>query len=192
MTSFLNSLDGFAIFFLLCAVIGGFFVLLRFILQFVGADLSVDEQLDPEIETTHSDSDLGFKLLSLQGLAAFLFMFGLVGLALYQQNHTGVVVSLIGAVVAGLGAVWVIERLFRFAVGLQSSGTLDSAAAAPGCSGTVYSRIVAGGNGQVIITIRGRQREFVAVAADNEELPSGTPVRVVRVNAGIVVVEKLP
>lgn len=194
MTSFFGGLDGFAIFFLLCALIGGFFVLLRFIVQFVGgevSDVSIDPQLDVELEVQHADSDLGFKLLSLQGLSAFLLMFGLVGLALYQQSRAGFLLSIVGAVVAGLIAVWVIGRLFALAHRMQSSGSRDNIAAAPGCSGTVYTRIAAGGNGQVTIAIQGRQREFVAMAVDGSEVPSGTPVRVVRVNAGILVVEKL-
>jgi membrane protein implicated in regulation of membrane protease activity len=194
MTSFFGGLDGFAIFFLLCALVGGFFVLLRFILQFVGGDVGdagIEPQLEAELEVQHADSDLGFKLLSLQGLSAFLLMFGLVGLALYQQSHAGFFLSIVGAVVAGLIAVWVIGRLFALAHSMQSSGTRDNIAAAVGCSGTVYTRIVAGGNGQVTIAIQGRQREFVAMAADGSEVPSGTPVRVARVNAGILVVEKL-
>jgi len=191
MTAFLNHLDGFAIFFLLCALVGGFFVLLRFILQFAGGDTGIDPQLDTEIEVHHADSDLGFKLLSLQGLSAFLLMFGLVGLALYQQSQAGFIVSIAGAVIAGLAAVWVIGRLFALANSMQSSGTLDSAAAATGCSGTVYVRIPAGGSGQVTVIVKGRQREFTAVASDESELASGTPVRVVKVNAGVLVVEKL-
>lgn len=194
MTSFFGDFDGFASFFLLCAVVGGFFVLLRFILQFAGGDVgdsSIEPQLDPELDVQHADSDLGFKLLSLQGLSAFLLMFGLVGLALYQQSRAGFLLSIVGAVVAGLIAVWVIGRLFAFANSLQSSGTLDNIDAAVGCSGSVYARIVAGGHGQVTIVIQGRQREFTALSADGCELPSGTPVRVVRVNGGILVVEKL-
>jgi membrane protein implicated in regulation of membrane protease activity len=194
MTSFFGGLDGFAIFFLLCALVGGFFVLLRFIVQFVGGDVGdagIDPQLDVELEVQHADSDLGFKLLSLQGLSAFLLMFGLVGLALYQQSRAGFLLSIVGAVVAGLIAVWVIGRLFALAHRMQSSGTRDNIAAAVGCSGTVYSRIPAGGSGQVTIAIQGRQREFVAMTVDGSEVPSGTLVRVVRVNAGILVVEKL-
>lgn len=190
MFTFMADFDGFAIFFLLCAIIGGFFVLLRFVMQFFSGDIGIDPQLETEVELHHADSDLGFKLLSLQGLSAFLLMFGLVGLALYQQSRAGFLLSIAGAVIAGLAAVWVIGRLFSLAIRMQSSGTMDSSAAAPGCSGTVYARIPVDGSGQVMITVQGRHREFTAVTADNTEVPSGTPIRVVKVNAGILVVER--
>jgi hypothetical protein len=191
MAGAFSGFDGFEIFFLLCAVIGGFFVLFRFILQFVGVGTDLDTDGPPALDVHHADSDIGFKLLSLQGFSAFLLMFGLVGLALYRQSGAGFFFSIVGGSVAGLAAVWVVGKLFALAVRLQSSGTLDSGLAAPGCSGTVYLKIPAGGTGQVTVTISGRQREMNAVAADGGELPTGTPVRVVRSEASILVVERI-
>ena len=180
MTGAFSGFDGFEIFFLLCAVIGGFFVLFRFILQFAGVGTDLDTDGPPTLDAQHADSDIGFKLLSLQGFSAFLLMFGLVGLALYRQSGAGFFISIAGGSAAGLAAVWVVGKLFALALRLQSSGTLDSGLAAP-----------AGGTGQVTVTMSGRQRELSAVAADGGELPTGTPVRVVRSEASILVVERI-
>jgi len=184
------NLNGFEVFFLLCAIVGGFFVLVRLIMQFVGAGVDVDADVDLDIDGQHADSDVGFKLLSMHSLTSFLMMFGLVGLALYRQSGVGFMTSIVGASLAGLISVWVIGRLFGLFSGLQSSGTLATALAV-GSTGTVYLKIPAGGTGRVTINFQNRLREFDAVAKGDGELPTGTPVRVVQVNANILVVEQL-
>jgi membrane protein implicated in regulation of membrane protease activity len=190
MVNAFANLNGFEIFFLLCAVVGGFFVLVKLIMQFIGADADIDTDLDAGVDAQHVDSDIGFKALSMHSLTSFLMMFGLVGLALYRQSHAGMVLSILGASVAGLASVWVIGRIFASVGRLQSSGTLATASAV-GSTGTVYLNIPKGGTGRVSINFRGRLREFDASSADGEMLASGTPIRVVRVDASVLVVEKI-
>jgi len=194
MTDAFSAMNGQEIFFTICAVVGGFFVLVKLVLQFVGADTDMDTDLDIDadsgIDIHHVDSDMGFKLLSLYGLTSFLMMFGLVGLALYRQSHAGFVVSLAGGTAAGFASVWVIGRLFALIGRLQSSGTLDTATAT-GSTGTVYLTIPAGGTGRVTINFKGRLREFDAMAASGEQLATGTPIRVARVDASLLVVEPI-
>ena len=91
-------------FFLICAIVGGLFVLFRLIMQFIGLGHDGGSDLDAgghDIDGHHADSDIGFKILSLHGLTSFFMMFGLVGLALYRQSRMGVFISMAGAVVAG-------------------------------------------------------------------------------------------
>jgi membrane protein implicated in regulation of membrane protease activity len=190
MANAFSNLNGFEIFFLICAVVGGFFVLVKLIMQFIGADADIDTDLDAGVDAQHVDSDIGFKALSMHSLTSFLMMFGLVGLALYRQSHAGMVLSILGASVAGLASVWVIGRIFASVGRLQSSGTLATASAV-GSTGTVYLNIPKGGTGRVSINFRGRLREFDASSADGEMLASGTPIRVVRVDASVLVVEKI-
>ena len=188
----MGNFNGIEIFFLICAVIGGFFVLARLFLQFGGSEVHSGLDTDMEIDAGghHTDSDAGFKILSLHGLSTFLLMFGLVGLALYRQNRVGFAMALIGAVLAGLASVWVIGKLFQGAAKLQSSGTLPTEAA-QGCSGIVYLTIPENAVGRVSISFHGRLREFDAIAADGRKIPTGTAIRVVRVNANVLVVEVL-
>jgi len=185
-----SDFNGLEVFFLACAVIGGFFVLAKLVLQFIGGDTDTDVGVDSDIDidTAHVDSDVGFRLLSMHGLSAFFMMFGLVGLALYRQSQVGVIISIIGAVAAGMVSVWVIGKLFQGAARLQSSGTLKTAEAV-GSTGTVYLTIPSGGTGRVSLNFRNRLREFDAIEKNRAEVPTGTPVRVVQVNANILVVE---
>jgi membrane protein implicated in regulation of membrane protease activity len=190
MANAFSNLNGFEIFFLICAVVGGFFVLARLIMQFIGAGADIDTDLDTGIDAQHVDSDIGFKAISMHSLTSFFMMFGLVGLALYRQNRAGMFLSVLGASVAGLFSVWVIGRIFASVGRLQSSGNLVTASAV-GSTGTVYLGIPKGGTGRVSINFRGRLREFDASAADGEAIATGTPIRVVRVEASVLVVEKI-
>jgi membrane protein implicated in regulation of membrane protease activity len=115
-------------------------------------------------------------------------LFGLVGLALYRQSQAGEVISIIGAVVAGSISVWIISKIFQTATQLQSSGTLKTSDAV-GSTGTVYLNIPAGGTGRVSLNFQNRLREFDATEKNGNELSTGTPIRVVQVNANILVVE---
>ncbi len=188
MTEAFADLNSFEIFFLVCALVGGFFVLVRLILQFAGADAETDTDLG--IDAEHADTDVGFKLLSMHGMTSFLMMFGLVGFALYRQNRAGFPLSIAGAVLAGLASVWVIGKLFSLVIRLQSSGTVGIESAAGG-EGTVYLTIPAGGTGRVLISFRNRRREFDARTRGGVEIRTGERVRVVEVSGATVIVEKI-
>ena len=190
MVKAFSNFNGLEMFFLTCAIIGGFFVFFKLVLQFVGGDTHTDVGVDSDIgiDTEHVDSDVGFRLISMHGLSAFFMMFGLVGLALYRQSQMGVIISIIGAVAAGMVSVWVIGKLFQGAVGLQSSGTLKTADAV-GSTGTVYLTIPEGGTGRVSLNFQNRLREFDASEKNGAEVPTGTPIRVVQIKANILVVE---
>jgi membrane protein implicated in regulation of membrane protease activity len=191
MDTFVSRFSGVEIFFLVCAVVGGMFVLIRLIMQFFGlvGDADTDFSAGPG-DVHHTDSDAGFKLLSVQGLTSFLMMFGLVGLALYRQSRMGTLISMIGAVIAGLASVWIIAKLFLLASRLQSSGTIpiDSTV---GAVGEVYLRIPGKGTGRVLVKVRGSLREYDASSYDEKEISTGVPVRVVWVDGGVLVVERI-
>jgi membrane protein implicated in regulation of membrane protease activity len=180
--------NGLEIFFLICAIIGGFFVFFKLVMQFIGGDTDTDGGLAGDLDTEHVDSDVGFRLLSMHGLSAFFMMFGLVGLAFYRQSQAGVIISIVGALTAGIAAVWVIGKLFQGATRLQSSGTLKTVDAV-GSTGTVYLTIPAKGTGMISLNFRNRLREFDATEKNGAEVATGTPVRVVAVKANILVVE---
>lgn len=193
MSKLFSDFNGMELFYLACAIIGAVFVILKLILQFIGGDagggdvdFDVDGDFDPDIG--HADSDVGFHLLSLLSFSSFFMMFGLVGLALYRQNKVGVSLSAFGATAGGVISVWIISRIFKAASGLQSSGTLQTKDAV-GSTGTVYMNLPEGGTGRVSINFKNRLREFDATEKDGKAVQTGTPVRVVEVRAGILVVE---
>lgn len=193
--------NGMENFYLLCAVVGGFFVIIKMIMQLIGGetgadidhDLTIDGNIDHDFSTDghHADSDVGFKALSLHGLASFLMMFGFVGLALYHQSGVGTLISLAGAAFAGLGTVWVIGKLFQLAGRMQSSGTLTPTGGLLASTGTVYLTIPKGGTGRVTINVRNRLREFDAVSVNGEELTTGTAVQVIDFSGNAVIVQSI-
>lgn len=194
MAAFFTRLNGVEIFFLICAVVGGAFVLIRFVMMLIGLDHGAGGgDLDGgghSVDGHHADSDTGFKLLSIQGVTSFLMMFGLVGMALYRQSRLGTLISMAGAMAAGLASVWIIAKMFSLVLKLQSSGTIpiDSAV---GAQGKVYLSIPANGTGRVLVSVRNSLREYDAAAQDNRPIPTGTLIRVVWVDGNVLVVETI-
>jgi membrane protein implicated in regulation of membrane protease activity len=113
-------------------------------------------------------------------------MFGVVGFVMYHNATLGLVLALAGAVAAGVLSVWVIQKVFRSMMRLQSSGTV-SLFAAVGSEGSVYLTVGRDG-GRVQINFANRLREFEAVSADGGTIPTGTPIRVQSVAANTLVV----
>lgn len=189
MTETLSDFNGVEIFYSICAGVGGFFVLVRLGFQFFGGDADVfDGDVEVDIETDHTNTDVGFKVLSLHAISAFFMMFGLVGLALYRQNQSGFTASLIGGVLAGFVSVWVIGKLFKIAGTFESSGTRTNSNAV-GRSGTVYQNIPKDGTGRV--TVPSLSRECDARTKNGEALSTGTPVTILEVHANVLIVEKI-
>jgi membrane protein implicated in regulation of membrane protease activity len=82
--------------------------------------------------------------------------------------------------------MWLIHKVFRSMLNLQSSGTV-SLFAAVGSEGSVYLTVSKEG-GRVQINFANRLREFEAISADGSVIPTGTPIRVQGVNANTLVV----
>ena len=189
----LGSFNSVELFFLICAVIGGVFVLLRVIMLFIGLDHDMATDMDvghSDLDLHHSDSDIGFKIISLQSITSFLMMFGLVGLALYRQSKTGLFIAMIGAIIAGLFSIWIIGKLFSLFVRLQASGTIAMDDTI-GAVGKVYLTIPADGTGRVLVKVKNSLREFDAASNNDREIPTDTSVRVVWVDGNILVVEQI-
>ena len=189
MMTIFEHFNGVEIFFLICAIIGGIFVIIRLILQLVGVDHGLSNG-GHTIDLHHSDSDVGFQVFSLHSLSSFLLMFGLVGLALYSQSKLGVFISIIGAIAAGLGSIWLIGKLFLLTSKLQSSGTIQIDSTI-GTQGKVYLTIPEGGTGRVLVSVKNSLREYDAASHDSQMIPTGTPIRVVWVDGNILVVERI-
>ena len=201
MDEFFRSLNGLEIFYLFSAITGGLFFIVRVTLQFIGltdddmGDFDHGGAMDGAMDDGgmgdhHVDSDIGFKILTMQGLTAFFMMFGLVGFGLYREFGTGELISMIGGTVAGLATVWVIGKIFSSMKQLQSSGTLENVSAIGG-EGTVYLTIPENGTGKVHVSFKNRFREFDAVSQDKKEIKTGERIRVVWADGRTMVVEKI-
>lgn len=172
------------LFFGTAAALGGLLFVIRLILFFVGAGGGDVDSLDAD------STDSSFEFISLQGVAGFFMMFGLVGLALLsgEQNQW---VALTGAFASGLITLWLVGMIFRGVRRMQSDGTLRITNAV-GQEGTVYLTIPEGGTGQVQVSVQGGLKIFNAVANTNARIPTGSRIRVVKIiSSNILMVEKI-
>lgn len=179
-------------FYLVCAVIGGICFVIRLALQFIGgADTDVDGDIgDVDVDADAGDSDMGFHVLSFQGLTAFFMMFGIVGLALLRETGWDELRATVGALAAGVASVWVVKKLFELAGALQSSGNVRWENAV-GQKGQVYLHIPAGGSGQVQVPVQNQLLVCDAVAQDEGEIATGEQIEVISVSGNTLTVRKV-
>lgn len=172
------------------AVAGGVVFILRTVMMLVGFGADHDGDLDVSPDGhTDGDTDISFKLLSIQGLTAFFMMFGLVGLTLLK-SQSPTFLSVFGGIVAGLFTVWVLSIIFSKMKLLQSDGTVDIKNAV-GVHGSVYLNIPANGSGQVRVPVQGALKIFDAIAKDGQKIFTGEKIVVVDVaDKNTLVVEK--
>lgn len=161
------------------AIGGGALFVIQLVLLFVGGGLDLDADMGGG-DLGHHGADVSFKVLSLQGISAFVMMFGLTGLAMRIDEGASPLASLTVAVAAGAGSTWAIGRIFYFFTRLQSTGNLDMQSAM-GATGQVYLGIGPDKAGKVTITVGKRSLTLDGICETGDTLATGTPIRVVRV-----------
>ncbi len=180
------------LFFGTSAVLGGILFVIRMVLFFIGSEMhDLDAgHLDAHLDGSAGSSNSSFQFISLQGIAGFFMMFGLVGLALLSGgSQTWVALS--GSTAAGLVTLWIVGKLFQVMSSLQSDGTMHIENAI-GQEGTVYLSIPTEGSGQVRVAVQGGLKVFDAVSVNHERILTGERIRVVNIVSGnVLVVEKL-
>ena len=193
--------------YLLCAIAGGVVLVIRMVLMIIGldhgdaGDFDLSGHLDANLDLNHDgviDSLEGgsdvqgsfFSFFSIQSIAGFFTMFGLVGLGLLQVNASDIW-SLVGALAAGVFTAWCTGMIFMFMRRLQSDGTLKIENAI-GQQGTVYLTIPEQGTGSISVTIQGALRTMDAISHNGQKIPTGSIVSVTGVAAGdiLIVAEK--
>ncbi len=182
--------------YLICAIAGGTILVLRIIFTVIGLDHGGDA-LETHADVGHMELDhanaghggnlgVGMNLLSLQSLAGFFTMFGLVGMGLLQAQLAPIW-SLVGALVAGGITAWATAFIFFQMGRLQSEGNLVITDAI-GQVGTVYLTIPESGTGVVSVTVKGTLRSLDAISETGKRIPTGAIVRVVSITAGKILV----
>lgn len=184
------------------AIIGGTLFIFRAVLFFIAGDVSDVEGTDGffgtgdvdiadgSAEIHHGDTDLSFKLLSLQSLTAFFMMFGIFGLAFVAAGWD-VIWTVFGGVAIGVFAMWVLGLIFNTMVRLQSEGTIDLENAI-GQEGSVYLTVPANGSGRVQVIVQGSLKIYDAISGNKKKIATGEKVKVVGVVTGnTLIVEKL-
>ncbi len=149
----------------------------------VGDDIALDKGGNP--------ADLpALKLFTLQGMVAFLAVFGWVSLICYHNGVHILVATVIGFA-AGFIVMYGMAKLFQSIKRLTQNGTLNYRNAL-GVEGTVYIPVPPKGQGvgKINITIQGSFRECEAVTEDLETIPTGASVRVIDIIGNTLVVER--
>jgi hypothetical protein len=175
--------------YLVCAIAGGTVLVIRLILMLFGVDGGgdIDVEFDPgaAADAAGGSGDF-FTFLSLQSIAGFFTMFGLVGMGLLQIDATNAQ-SLGGALAAGIFTAWATGMIFIALRKLQSDGTmvLDKAI---GKKGTVYLTIPEKGTGVVSVSVQGGLKTLDAVSEKGIRIPTGAIIEVVGVKAGSILI----
>lgn len=186
MSEFFDSLNWVMQIYYAVAIVGGIFFLFQLVMLFLGSGLGDAGNLD--VPDSIDPSAYAFKFFSLQSISGFFLMFGIFGGWTYDKTQI-VVVSLIVALLAGFAMTFIIAKVMKMMLKLQSSGNLNYKSAV-GQSGSVYLRIPADGEGQIQIALKGRMVYPAAVSADHTEIQTGTRIKVVSVDSdNIMVVE---
>lgn len=139
---------------------------------------------------THSHDSSNFAYFSIQSIAAFSMMFGLVGLAMLYYTNYGNILSFIFAIISGIFMAFISAKLIKLLYSLSCSGN-DRPTSALFNTGTVYLTIPVNGKGEIEVEVNGRLRVCDAISANNQELKTGEKIKVVNVDKdGVMTVEK--
>lgn len=160
------------------AIFGSGVFVLQLILAMFGFGMGGDVDIDGDGGVDfgeHLDTGLGdFQFFSVRSVIAFITFFGWGGV-LWGQNGIG---GFFAACACGLLMMFLTAVMFFCMLKLQHSGNV-SPEDIIGQVGNVYLRVPGGnGNGRVTVSVGGSTREIIAMADD--DLPKGTPVKVVR------------
>jgi len=167
-----------------------------------GMDLEVDTDVDlldisDASDVTDAsdipDFDPSFHFFTVRNFIAFFTMFGWAGIAAWNEDLSKTWTIII-AIIAGLITMGVVTALFYYISRLQDSGGSIKMKNALNQIGNVYIPIqaAAGNVGKVQITVQDSLREIPAITKGDEDLPTGTVIKVVAiVSNSILVVKKV-
>jgi hypothetical protein len=160
---------------------------IQLVLTFFGADADADFDMDMDAEM-HIDGGAGFQFFTLKNLVAFFTIFSWTGIACIH-NGLGQTATVIIAVFCGLLMMAIMTSLFYFMSKLAQSGTLELKNALNHV-GEVYLTIPKSkeGFGKVQIKIQGALRELEAMTADDNELKTGTLIKVIEVTSNNILI----
>ena len=161
-----------------CAAIGGT-VFFLFALLFSSFEISGVDSPDVAADGTfdaagHVDTGFtDFQFISMKSIFAFVTMFGWTGVVWGKSGWLG----FLAAFLIGLFAMFLTALAIYLMFKLQHSGNV-TAKEIVGSVGTVYISIPAGRteHGKVTVSLGGSTQEIVAVA--DEEIPTGSAVKV--------------
>lgn len=157
----------------------------------LGESFNFDADFDSDVDVDLGDTlGLPFHLFSVRGIISFFMVLGWSGFLL-SKNGVHPVITFLLAFVFGAITMFLIALIYGLALRLEDHGTM-SLKSAIGKEAEVYLPIPENntGIGKVHVIINESLREVDAITYD-ENIPTGTIVKIVNVLNDKVVVEKM-
>ena len=170
-------LGDYAAWFTVPAVVGTLYFLVQLVFMNLG---EIDADVDGDGGHGH-DGGGDLRIVSTQSISAFFMGAGWIGLTAYRLADFSFGAACFAALLGGIGAGWLLIGTSKLILKLQSSGNIGLGETT-GLTGDVSVRIPAAGQGRgrVKLVVHTRLREYDAVQDGDEDLASGTRVKVER------------
>lgn len=152
------------------------------------ADVDADIDIDDPSALDHDGGIDGLRLFTVRGFVAFLAVGGWLGLSISRAGASDVW-SLIGALLGGAVALFVVAFFFKWAMSLQADGSVETSSAV-GEIGEVYIRIPANrnGRGKITILLGGALTELDAITDIDRDITPREQVKVEKAEGTTLVV----
>lgn len=186
MKEFFSSMDSAQQIYWYIAIIASIIFIIQTIMTFVGAD--ADTGMDADFDSNLDAGDHPFQLFSLRNLINFLLGFGWTGVVFYGSISNQVLLAIIAFLVGSIFIV-IFFLVMKALIKLSEDNTFDIEDTV-GKTADVYMNIPAakGGKGKVFVSVKGSTHELSAITANEEDIKSGALVKVVAIEAGILLV----
>ncbi|MBE6235024.1 MAG: hypothetical protein E7112_02175 [Bacteroidales bacterium] len=182
MTEWWTSLDIFMKILWCIAIASSLIFIIETVLTFIGADVEMDMDTDFDIADGGFEGDPSMNLYTFRNLVNFLLGMSWTAILLKDSIASKALLMLIAFAVGAL-LVFAVMMLFKGLSKMQQSGNIDVYKSAAGCNGKVYLTVPAErkGTGKVQISINNSIREYDALTDSEDDLKTGTSIRVVEV-----------
>ena len=183
-----NSITGFEKVFYYFAVPFTLLFVIQLILTFIG--IGDDSDVGGVDDDGFEDMDSSFHIFTVRNFITFFTVFGWTGITLINSGFSkGATIAI--STVSGIIAMFIVAGLFYSMLRLSENGTVDLKNAI-GLTGEVYIPIPENksGIGKIQITIQDSLREVEAMT-NEEQISTGTFVKVIGLVNNVLIVEKL-
>ena len=182
MTEWWTSLDLFMKILWCIAIASSLIFIIETVLTFIGADVEMDMDTDFDMPDGGFEGDPSMNLYTFRNLVNFLLGMSWTAILLQEQIASKALLMVIAFAVGTL-LVFAVMMMFKGLSKMQQSGNIDLYKSAVGCNGKVYLTVPAErkGSGKVQISINDSIREYDALTDSEDDLKTGTSIKVVEV-----------
>ena len=193
MTEWWTSLDLFMKILWCIAIASSLIFIIETVLTFIGADVEMDMDTDFDIADGGFEGDPSMNLYTFRNLVNFLLGMSWTAILLNEQMKSKALLMLI-AFAVGAAIVFAVMMMFKGLSKMQQSGNINVFESAVGCSGKVYLTVPGERKvqGKVQININNSVREYDALTDSEDDLKTGTSIKVTEVlDASTLLVEEI-